>query len=492
MTLKDQMLKARDLIRDKRYEEARAILEKIDHPKAHEWLEKINAVAPRTQTTRKKSTSKTTSASPNSPLLPVAVGLIALAVIAGIVLFVVVPALNDSTPPSTEIPAGDSQAAALVLPTDEAAAPTTVADTSANTSDSGDGPVTGSGLRLPFLSGDGLLTAELPQDWECDCAGTSPLLRLDFRNTINARLLSFAFNPDSYRDKPLGDALADDVNEDYTVSTPETLMAGGREVLFVTLTDEDGDSEQRYYVKDDDGYIVSLVLPSYVDDPAPLQKFVLFIAENIDAQGADAAREFTGQRQEDRIAFNAASNRWRLVDNLFTDLEHTLELPADWTLNCAGMIGLAMATKTDGTTTVATAIQAVPRGFVPSSDASVADILLSFAGGDRVDGQQTTTVNGREVSWANVTVPDGGTNATSVYYIVRDSDGNVVGFIIQPEVADKAALHEDVLFMAGSIETETIAYVEQLRRLGLIEGAPPSDDGFVIATDTGCIDIRDF
>jgi hypothetical protein len=41
-TVKEQMLKAQDLIKAKRYDEARKILVKIDHPKAQEWLAKID------------------------------------------------------------------------------------------------------------------------------------------------------------------------------------------------------------------------------------------------------------------------------------------------------------------------------------------------------------------------------------------------------------------------------------------------------------------
>jgi len=41
VSLKEQMLKARSLIQAKRYDEARDILQGINHPKAKEWLAKI-------------------------------------------------------------------------------------------------------------------------------------------------------------------------------------------------------------------------------------------------------------------------------------------------------------------------------------------------------------------------------------------------------------------------------------------------------------------
>lgn len=43
---KQQMKKARDLISQKRYDEARKILKKIDHPTAHEWLAQVNKLSP--------------------------------------------------------------------------------------------------------------------------------------------------------------------------------------------------------------------------------------------------------------------------------------------------------------------------------------------------------------------------------------------------------------------------------------------------------------
>src|SRR5262245_24815228 len=46
MSAKDDLLRARDLIKAKHYDEARAILKTIDHPTAQDWLNKINQVAP--------------------------------------------------------------------------------------------------------------------------------------------------------------------------------------------------------------------------------------------------------------------------------------------------------------------------------------------------------------------------------------------------------------------------------------------------------------
>ena len=43
---KQKMLAARELIQEKRYAEARALLKTIDDPKAQEWLKKLDAIAP--------------------------------------------------------------------------------------------------------------------------------------------------------------------------------------------------------------------------------------------------------------------------------------------------------------------------------------------------------------------------------------------------------------------------------------------------------------
>lgn len=43
---KTKMLAAQELIREKRYDEARAILRAVDHPKAVEWLEKLDKIDP--------------------------------------------------------------------------------------------------------------------------------------------------------------------------------------------------------------------------------------------------------------------------------------------------------------------------------------------------------------------------------------------------------------------------------------------------------------
>lgn len=44
----EQLIQARELLRQKRYDEARALLRGIDHPTARQWLEKLERIAPET------------------------------------------------------------------------------------------------------------------------------------------------------------------------------------------------------------------------------------------------------------------------------------------------------------------------------------------------------------------------------------------------------------------------------------------------------------
>lgn len=55
---KQKMLAAKELIKEKRYDEARAILKTVDHPIALEWLQKLDKIAPEKPTTPKRKTTK--------------------------------------------------------------------------------------------------------------------------------------------------------------------------------------------------------------------------------------------------------------------------------------------------------------------------------------------------------------------------------------------------------------------------------------------------
>ncbi len=42
----EQFIQARELIKQKRFDDARAMLHTIDHPAAREWLAKLDRIAP--------------------------------------------------------------------------------------------------------------------------------------------------------------------------------------------------------------------------------------------------------------------------------------------------------------------------------------------------------------------------------------------------------------------------------------------------------------
>ncbi len=52
MSVRDDMQRAQDLIREKRYAEARMLLQTIDHPKAREWLARLDEIDPPGQAAR--------------------------------------------------------------------------------------------------------------------------------------------------------------------------------------------------------------------------------------------------------------------------------------------------------------------------------------------------------------------------------------------------------------------------------------------------------
>jgi|GEM_PF-2140719 len=56
---KRQMQQAKALIQQKRYDDARAILITVDHPKADVWLQRLNSIAPQEQPSQQKSKSDT-------------------------------------------------------------------------------------------------------------------------------------------------------------------------------------------------------------------------------------------------------------------------------------------------------------------------------------------------------------------------------------------------------------------------------------------------
>lgn len=464
MSVKEQMLKAKALIQAKRYEEARKLLRQIDHPTAREWLAKLDARVP-------ASRGKARPASARSSRLPLLVGgvlLIAVIVVGALLL----PRLNQSaTPGSVTIPAAGDGAATTqpVVPSE-----TPAAQDSAEDAPAGQFAATvSSGLRVPFTVTYGLITVDLPANWSCDCAGSRGSLRpnADPSSVVNTRLMDRGFDVQFFADKPLSEALAGDLSEGDSATAQETLEAGGREVLFVTVTDEKAREEKRYYVKDSGGFVIRMTIPYYVHEPDTLHDAVLLMLGTAEAQSGPESTELSRQLLSVGVAYNSSLNRWRIADSLDAEKEHYLELPEGWTVG-RGIIGLPVLELEDGTPS-ATALVSVPRAFFSSGDA-IESVLAQFVQRDEQRAAETLQVGERMIAYGLYF--DG--SAETGYYLTRDSDGDITGFVVQPEVVDKAALMDSILMMAGSLETEAVDYLTLLLRAGVLPGGV--NDGYEV------------
>lgn len=116
---KEKMLQAQELLKQKRYDEARAILETVDHPVAQKWLAKLDEIAPAKGSRGKKPAAKGPAAkapagesSRGSGLVRILVILIVVLVIAGLGIFVL-PRFLPGAATSTS-GTGDNGAAAAV------------------------------------------------------------------------------------------------------------------------------------------------------------------------------------------------------------------------------------------------------------------------------------------------------------------------------------------------------------------------------------------
>ena len=497
MSTKEQMLKARELIKAKRYDEARAILRKINHPKAKEWLDKLDAKRPASQS--KKQTQapktgklpKTTRKSTRSrSMLPIILGGgVLVTILALVVLFVIFNSRDDGdantttdtniTLPTDTDDNGDSQTADT---DDDNSDDNDQQDTSDNTSDSDDNQqnttdndndqITTSGvaMRIPFVNFNYLVTIDVPAGWVCDCGGGSGNLETveSPRQRIDVDVI------DGANGALLANVLESELDDDETITTQEILNADGRSVLFAIVEAEDGDSDHHYYVTDTQGNVLQFKI-SDRDEPETLQDTILTIAGTVEAEGGGAATNFTNTLSSNSITYNANTNQWRFADFVSSEYEHTVELPEGWAFE-DNFIGVAMAVKDGSMDTSATAFTYLQSFFYDEED-SLTDIAMALNEGstDELQSDGTETVNGREVYF--FTTVSSVNNSETVTYITLDSDGDLILLIIQPQVPDKASLHDDVLFMAGNIEVTETDYISQLIRAGLLEGDVP-DDGF--------------
>lgn len=489
MDIKEQVLRARELIQEQRYAEARAILVNVDHPKAREWIAKIDEVAPEIAESAavQRGATRPRPASHQQPLqsdtlarasvgrlwlLVAGIGIIALVLIVVIVL----PNLNQNTAVPSNTPAAaqnnptDASTPAVTSdpPTAEAANPTQSAATLPPAP-------RGEGLRIPVLLSNGVLNMDLPAGWRCQCgSGTVTLyMNNDFRNSARMRQLTKGFDVDAYKNVPLADILKEDADDDETIDSQEMVTDIDREVLSVAVT-RNGRQEMRLYAKDTAGRVMRWELGSNAPDKAGLMAGVLGIIATAQIDDRDAATELTAKLLSARVAYNKDLNRWRIADNLAADREHFVEMPEGWSVS-AQMLGLPMLVKSTVEGPTDTAVVYISRSYY-SSDSTLEDILTSFVGGDEVKALQTVQFGGRDVAFGTFIDTDNN-NSESVNYIVRDSDDEVVVLIVQPQVTDKASLHNDLLAMISKAEVVEVDYLVRLRRVGLLP-ADGSSDGY--------------
>lgn len=484
MNVEQQMHKAKALIEQKRYDEARQILEKINRPTARAWLAQLDArssdqslKASTTDSYSKRPTLTTRrAAQQNTRRSPVLLSLVGVVIFVVVVIGVVVILTSLTNHEATELALATTATVETPSPTITATASATATATEIPpTSTPTPIPVIGSGQRLPVLESDIMLTVELPQGWICECLRSLITFRPseDRRKVINVRLVDKNYDYTYYRNRPLAEILTYEIRNTETVLAQETIWAGNREILFVTVVNRDRDKDQRYYMKNETGYVLEFQIPSYIRNPSDLQTTVVFLANNITWQSRSEAQAFSEKLRSNVVTYNPTLNKWRMIDNLNPDKHHTLELPPDWAIG-SGTQRLPMLIKENNAETSATAIIHIASANYDRRD-PLTSILNAIAGGGAVKSQERLQINGRIVLHVITTVPQ--SESESANYFVQDSDGDMVSFVIQPNVTDKDALNGDVLFMAGNIETSSISYEDKLVMIGVL----PSDtanDGF--------------
>lgn len=477
MSPKEQMLKARSLIQAKRYDEAREILQRINHPKAREWLNKIEGRASAAQSKPRKPTGKPQSApksksakqaasrkaaaqsnQPSRVFVILAVILV-VGLLAGVGLLAVA-FLGDSNPPRASS-VGDESVEEIARDAESS----NEANPDAPAPPASTGPVVGTGQRIPLVDAGYVFTLELPEGWVCDCSMSSGDLEPppEIDGSIYTDIATYSFDPAYYVDKTLAEAAEDDLSDDEVISSEETVEINGREILVAHITDEDNETSIHYYSKDRNGYILILQIPDWIDEPESMHEAALFIASNIESEPSDAAIAFIEQLMADRVVYDEARNRWVVADLLKPEVEHNTELPPDWTIDSSGTLGFPMAVKNENTEASATAFVYLSHIFDESRP--LADIVTEFVAnrGEEIQEQQTEQVGEREVFITREF--DAETGDTVKNYYVKDSDGDLLALIIQPFVVDPDLLHEDVLFIAGNIEAETVTWEEKLARI---------------------------
>ncbi|MGB1288777.1 MAG: hypothetical protein ACPG7F_19745, partial [Aggregatilineales bacterium] len=530
--LKAQMQQAQNLIRAVRYDEARTLLNDIDHPVAEKWLKKLDAVAPEQEVGDDDALDEEIPAPPpriheealvepvskTSSGRQIILSLILLVVLVSVPLGVgflmlsgVIPfpefatfasptqvrevvssdgsddedaeigatTVRESTPTlvvlmtetATQTPDADSITPEATSENSDTDNLTPEAVDDSDDSDTAPAAVR-SGLRVPFVNGIALFRVDMLEGWICECGVSYGLLQVEGNaaKTIDVNIVTQGFDPSIYVGMALTDVLAQELTDDDILLSQTLMTVDGRNVLeaMVTTAVASDKMEARYYVNDSDGQVIQLT--SFVSDAetlALLTDEMLLLAGTIEAEVGDTALDFTTEFAREAVAYNAELNRWRLNDASVGNREHTVEVPEGWIIR-GNVAGNALAIKADDAVDSRTEIVILQ---------DVDDLAESQPEAEPIDS------NGRVVYYLDS--EDDGIYRLENTYVVQDSDGDVLGLVIQPGVDDevKATLREDLVFMGGNVESEPVDYITRLARAGLIEDVDIPDDGYIPVAD---------
>ncbi len=331
----------------------------------------------------------------------------------------------------------------------------------------------GSGQRIPFMgSRTSLFTAELPPGWVCNCGlGSHRLERAE--NPDDWLAVSFArstADPDAYLGMGLNDVVAADLDPDETLVAQESAQAGERPVIIATIEDSYGIPQIRYYVQDSQGQTLILRDRSDGQDAAAMREAALFIAGNVEGEPTEAATDLYDRLRASSVIHDEATQRWRVLDPLRPDLQHTLELPAGWTVYQATSGGYPMLIRDDDRDTSATAFFYLTTVEDPGPGLAVIVPPLVDVVGTSIVDRQDFQVGAREVFSLTINDPDMG--GTTVQYFVLDSNNDLINLIVQSYVLDPEALQDDLLTIAGHIEVEHLGWEDRLRQIGALPDSP--------------------
>jgi len=508
VSVKEEMVRAKQLIQAKKYNEARVILEKIDHPVAKDWLSKLPrpkasgkkvsaksnkpnpAKASKVKQARSKNPSPAKSSNPKQArpkakpsgsrprfLLPM-VAIVLLVVIVGVVTVVVLPSLSNNTNNTV----AENPTEAVLADTQNTNDDNSEAETDNNNNDessSENNPPTNtssdeivpSGVRFPILDGsDFLYDVELPQGYTCECnIMSNSIYGENPRNSFRISVASRAFDPDYYLDKTLDEMITDSVRDDEILQGQGVVQVNGRDVMIARVADDDGDVEISYNVKDNDGHIIRVIVPNWMDEPQLLHDAALFVAGNVEGESGDAPAELYNLINDSSVRFNEEDHRWYFGDLLDTSRQNSVEVPEGWAIDDATL--LRMAIKGGDADTSATAIV--------SQQQKVFDDDMTFeqwvnerfeASSETLESQEVVTMGERDIV-IRIEYDAEADQRTTNYY-VKDSDRDFIALITQPSVPieNQATLRDDIIFMASNVESEEISWEDQLRRVGALEG----------------------